>query len=66
MGSSVRYDELAAAEDVTDESSQQSLGEFVSDTSEPERLGEFLSGRLAGLDIDPVEEVRRFRRRERE
>ena len=66
MGSSVRYDELAAAEDVADESSQQSLGEFVSDTSEPKRLGEFLGGRLAGSDVDPVEEIRRLRRRERE
>jgi hypothetical protein len=56
------FDDDSTSERAEDE---MSLGEFVSD-SEPPRLDDFLSGSLTALDIDPVTDVRRVRRRERE
>ncbi|WP_435196759.1 hypothetical protein [Natronomonas sp. EA1] len=66
MGSHVRRGSPPFEDVRPDDEQQDSLGEFLSEENQELSLGEFLSGRFSSLDIDPVEEVRTVRRREKE
>lgn len=66
MGSHVRRGSPPFEDARPDDEQQDSLGESLSEEDQELSLGEFLSGRFSSLDIDPVEEVRKVRRREKE
>jgi len=68
MGSIVRREELGdtAIDEGSEYDESEPAGPDATNGRESESLGTFLSGRLTGTDVEPVDEIRRLRRRERE